>query len=464
MKITPHGAAGDVTGSAYLVESDRARVLVDFGMFQGSQKLEAKNVLPEELDPRNLDAVVVTHAHLDHTGRLPLLTRHGYRGDLYATDATIDMADLILRDSAKIQESDAQRENRKRAQRNQEPLQPLYTMDDAEALLKRMRVAPYHEPLAVAPGISVRFVDSGHMLGSTSIEMTLEEGGTRKVVIFSGDLGPAGMVWLRDAETFQKADLVFLESTYGDRNHRPLELTLEEGREIILDAAGRNGKILVPSFAIGRTQQLLYYVAALFRDNEIEKFPVFVDSPMAIKATKIYAEHPELYDDEAIELAQAGRFAQDLSSVQATPSVQDSMQINDFEGTCMVISASGMCNGGRILHHLRHNLWRPETSVILVGYQAHGSLGRELVDGAKEVTIFGDRIPVRAEIHTLGGFSAHAGQKDLLRWFEVVAGAKPRVALTHGEQRQRNALASVIRGYHRINAELPMQGDAVVLD
>jgi metallo-beta-lactamase family protein len=463
MKVTLLGAAGVVTGSAYLVETDQARVLVDFGMFQGSHALEQRNVLPEGLDPARLDAVLVTHAHLDHTGRLPLLARHGYGGPIYATDATIDMAELILLDAAKIQESDAERENRKRRHQNREAVQPLYTANDADAVLKLMRVAPYHQALPVATGVSVRYVDSGHMLGSTSIEMTVEEGGQRKVVIFSGDLGPAGMAWLRDAETFQRADLVFLESTYGDRDHRPLAATLDEGREIVLKAMGRNGKILVPSFAIGRTQQLLYHMAGLFRSNEVEKFPIFVDSPMAIKATKIYIEHPELYDDEAIALAKEGHFAQDLNTVKATPKTEQSIAINSFEGTCMVISASGMCTGGRIVHHLRHNLARPETSVIIVGYQAHGSLGRELVDGAEEVRIFGETIPVRADIHTLGGFSAHAGQTDLLRWFDVVAGSKPRVVLTHGEERQRDTLAGIIRQRYGLEVALPMDGDQITL-
>lgn len=466
MNITLHGAAGDVTGSAYLVETGDARILVDFGLFQGSQALERKNVVPDGLNPTRLDAIALTHAHLDHSGRLPLLIKHGYRGSIYATDATIDMADLILRDSAKIQESDARRANRKLHEAGKDGpkrLEPLYDLDDVEQTLALMKEAPYQQPLTIAPGVSIRLVDSGHMLGSASIEMTVEESGQRKVVVFSGDLGPRGAAWLRDAETFQYADLVFLESTYGDRDHRSLDKTLDEGEAIVVDAVKRQGKILIPAFAIGRTQQLLYHLAAMFHEGVVEKFPVFVDSPMAIKATSIYAQHPELYDDEAIELAREGRFKIDLSTVKAARTAEQSKAINGVEGTCMVIASSGMCNGGRILHHLRRNLSRPETSVIIVGYQSKGSLGRQLVDGADEVYIFGDRIPVRASIHTLGGFSAHAGQSDLVRWFDVVAQSRPRVVLTHGEDRGRNALAGIIHKRHNLDVQTPMQGVVIQL-
>ena len=467
MKITVLGAAGVVTGSAYLVASGNTRVLVDFGMFQGSRELERMNVVPDGLDPANLDAVVLTHAHLDHSGRLPLLAKHGYRGPVYATDATRDMADLILRDSAKIQESDIRRTNRERDRRQPgiKRLEPLYAIDDVEQILAQMKEMAYREPVKITPDISIRLVDSGHMLGSTSIEMSIDDlvdgEKKRKIVVFSGDLGPRGMAWLRDAVTFQYADLVFLESTYGTRNHRSLRSTLDEAEEIIVAAADRGGKILIPAFAIGRTQQLLYHLANLFHSGIVEKFPVFVDSPMAIKATSIYAEHPELYDDEAIELAREGRFKTDLSTVKAAKTTEQSKAINDVRGTALVIASSGMCTGGRILHHLRHNLGRPETSVILVGYQGHGSLGRELVDGTDEVYIYGDRIPVRAEIHTLGGFSAHAGQTDLLHWFDGLAKSKPRVALTHGEARGRDALEEIIRNRYGLDVDKPMQGDVI---
>ncbi len=467
MKITLLGAAGDVTGSAYLVQTSRSTVLVDFGMFQGGPELEAKNILPDQLTISELDAVVLTHAHLDHSGRLPLLAVAGYRGPVYATPATIEMASLILRDSAKIQESDAHRANRKRRQAGQEEIPPLYDSDDVEAVLVLMRDAPYDLPVPVAPGTKVQFVEAGHMLGSTSIKMTVTERETDgvdeidKVIVFSGDIGPSGAPWLRDASPFQQADLVFLESTYGDRDHRSLRNTLDEGREIIKTAVARKGAILVPAFAVGRSQQLLYHVTALFRDKIVPRFPLFLDSPMAIAATRIYAKHPELYDEEAMELIRAGDLQEDLQSVRIAETAEQSKLINEMDGPFMVIASSGMCTSGRIVHHLRNRLWQPDATVIIVGYQSRGSLGRELVDGAKRVRIFGEEIDVNARIHTLGGFSAHAGQTELLRWYNSLASSNPRVVLTHGESDGRSALAGKLAQRHGVDAQVPMLGDVI---
>ncbi len=467
MKITLLGAAGDVTGSAYLVQTSRSTVLVDFGMFQGGPELEAKNILPDQLTISELDAVVLTHAHLDHSGRLPLLAVAGYRGPVFATPATIEMASLILRDSAKIQESDAHRANRKRRQAGQEEIPPLYDSDDVEAVLALMRDAPYDLPVPVAPGTKVQFVEAGHMLGSTSIKMTVTERETDgkdeidKVIVFSGDIGPSGAPWLRDASPFQQADLVFLESTYGDRDHRSLRNTLDEGREIIKTAVAGKGAILVPAFAVGRSQQLLYHMTALFRDEIVPRFPLFLDSPMAIAATRIYAKHPELYDEEAMELIRAGDLQEDLQSVRIAETAEQSKLINEMDGPFMVIASSGMCTSGRIVHHLRNRLWQPDATVIIVGYQSRGSLGRELVDGAKRVRIFGEEIDVNAQIHTLGGFSAHAGQTELLRWYSSLASSKPRVVLTHGEADGRSALAGKLAQRHGVDAQVPMLGDVI---
>ena len=462
MKITFLGAAGVVTGSAYLLQSSDATVLVDFGMFQGDSELEARNRVMPDIDVGEIDAVLLTHAHLDHSGRLPLLARHGgYSGPIFATEATIDMAALILEDSARINASDTERENRKRERSGQEPLEPLYETQDAQHILTGMRSVPYDQRIRVAPGVVAHFVEAGHMLGSASIQLIFEDEGRRKVIFFSGDIGPHNLPILRTADPLERADMVIMESTYGDRDHRSLEKTLDEGEAIVKEAVAKKGKILVPSFAIGRTQQLMYHMAALFASGRVEPFPVYVDSPMAAKATAIYADNIELFDDEALAMMESGRLQTGLKTIKATSSVAESKAINNAPDPCMVIATSGMCNGGRILHHLRHNLGRPQSTVVLVGYQAVGTLGRELVDGAETVRIYGDEIEVNAEVHTLGGFSAHAGQTDLMLWFDQVAGDHPRVVLTHGESRQRSALASLIDERHGIRPQLPFLGDVI---
>jgi len=461
MKITLYGAAGDVTGSAYYVETDSAKVLIDFGVFQGGKQAETRNLKIPPINIKLLDCVVLTHAHLDHTGRLPLLTKNGYHNPVYATPATIEMSALILLDSAKVKKLDMERSNRRRSRAGQAHIEPMYSSDDVTQVLKLFKPIPYNTPVPVAPGITIRAVEAGHILGSASIELTADEKGKKKVVIFSGDLGPLGMAILKDPAPLPYADLVFLESTYGDRDHRSLKETLVEGEAIIRQAVKDKGKILIPSFAVGRTQQLLYYLAAAFHAGNVPRFPVILDSPMAIEATKIYMKHPELYDEEALELEKSGELKTDLSHVTISTTPEESKALNDIGGPCMIIAGSGMCNAGRILHHLRHNLWMPETSVIIVGYQAEGTLGRQLVDGAKTVRIFGETISVKAQVHLLGGLSAHAGQTDLLHWFDVVAGSRPRVVLSHGEDKGRKPLAGIISSRYGITPILPEYGQVI---
>lgn len=462
-RVTLLGAAGDVTGSAYLVEIPTARVLVDFGLFQGSRECEAQNILPPQLDVSRLDAVVLTHAHLDHTGRLPLLARAGYAGPIYGTPATLDLTALVLRDAAKVQLADTERQRRHHPERAAE-IEPLYGLEDVEAVLALLRPVTYAEPHPVAPGVVARFIEAGHMLGSTSIQLELQAAAQPpKRVVFSGDLGPRGAPILRDYATFQHADLVFLESTYGDRDHRPFHETTHEFQEIMRQAITRRAKVLVPTFAIGRAQVMLTILAAMFRAGQLPPVPIFLDSPMAIEATRIFREHPELFDEELTALISERPLEDDLKTLRLSATADDSRQINDTPGPCVVLAGSGMCNAGRILHHLRHNLDRPDTAVVIVGYQGYGTLGRRLVDGEREVRIFGEFVPVRARVHTLGGFSAHAGQTDLLRWFAAVAPARPQVALTHGEDRSREPLAKLIRQRHGLPVRLPRLGDTLTL-
>jgi metallo-beta-lactamase family protein len=461
MKIYCHGATGDVTGSAYQVITRKASVLVDCGMFQGRKQERAKNRAEARLEGGRLDAVVLTHAHLDHTGRLPLLVKKGYKGPIFATQPTIDIAALILKDALFLQQADLERENRKRVRAGLLPLEPIYEEKDVRGLRPLVRAVQYDRPFDVAPGVRARLLDAGHVIGSASVELTVEEAGRKKVVVFSGDLGPRGAPLINDPVPFERADAVVMESTYGDRNHRSLTETALEARQIISDAIDARAKILVPVFAVGRTQLLLFLLAGAFRKKTLPRFPIYLDSPMAIAATKVYGKFSELFDEEALEMMRSGELRRQLESVKPCPTAKESMALNSVRGPCMVMAGSGMCSGGRIMHHLRHNLYLPSTAVLIVGFQSPGTLGRQLVDGAPEVSIFGEKVSVKASVHTMGGFSAHADQAGLLEWFGSVASSRPRLILTHGEDRARATLASLIEGQHDIRAELPMQGEYI---
>ena len=463
MKITVVGAAGgEVTGSAYYVETKTASVLVDCGLFQGGKKSEALN-RPPTGPKQKLDAVLLTHGHLDHTGRLPLLAKRGQSAPVYATPATIAMTSLILRDSARIQASDAERRNRKRQRAGEDPQEPLYTPEHAEAIIRCLKPVAYQQPVTVAPGIRAIWAESGHMLGSASIQLIVEEGGKQKRIVFSGDLGPKGALILKDFEPFKNADLVFLESTYGGHNHRPFTETVDEFVRIVKETVEQGGKILVPTFAVGRAQLLTGLLAWMFRTKKVRPFPIFLDSPMAIEATNIYAKHRELFDEGMTKFIAERPLKADLKTMTMSVTAEDSMKINDQTGPCLIMAGAGMCNAGRILHHLKQNLWKPDTHVLIVGYQSRESLGRRLVEGEKLVSIHGEKVAVKAKVHTLGGFSAHAGQTDLLTWFSAIAPAKPRVVLTHGEDGPRTTLAKMIQQRFKLKSSLPAMGEVIEL-
>lgn len=468
IRITPFGAAGEVTGSAYLVETAQSQILVDFGMFQGDKDDDAKNVIPGQIHRRTIDAVVLTHGHLDHCGRLPLFIREGYQGPIYATQATCDIAEIILMDAANIQESDYRRRLRHAERSHRKPTRddaPLFDVDDVQQTLAQCVAVAYNEPTEVAPGIVATYHEAGHMLGSASIALKITTRHGERTVVFSGDVGPVDLPFLRDPVPPTEADIVFLESTYGDRDHRSLQETEQEFASIVRLAIEQRGKIFIPSFAIGRAQNILYYLAEMIRSGLIPRVPIILDSPMAIEASRLYAQYPELFDEESTELVANGHMEQDLRSLQLSARAEQSRAINDMRGPFIVIAGSGMCTAGRIQHHLRNNISNPHAHVVIVGFQARGSLGRALVEGAEHVSIMGQWHAVRAHIHTLGGFSAHAGQSQLIDWLRpMTTKARPKVVLTHGEDEARTVLADRLQTEFGIVASMPRYGQSLTFE
>lgn len=461
-----HGAAGEVTGSCYLVQTEQARVLVDFGMFQGGRDSGERNRQVPAIDAHTLDAVVLSHAHLDHCGRLPLLVQSGYHGPIFSTPATYSLSQIILCDSAAIQEADAERENRHRASQDRPIIEPLYTTRDVERVFGLFQTVRYGERRNIAPGIDIRLLDAGHILGSASIEMRIRDtpNAREMIVVFSADIGVPGSPLLRDPTPPTEADVVILESTYGDRDHRGRAASIMELVELLERSRAEDGKVLIPAFAVGRTQDLVYHFGQQLRAGRPDRLSVHIDSPMAIEVSELYKRYPHLFDAETCKLRAEGHDPLDFPGLQYSQTPQQSQKLNNAQGGTVIIAGSGMCTGGRIVHHLRHSLANPATRVLFVGFQAEGTLGRRLVNGDKLVRIFGEPVEVRASIHTVNGFSAHAGQTDLVKWMRGVAPAKPRVFLTHGEQPQRERLAAKLKAELGLASELPMLGDSVRLE
>ena len=432
MHIEFFGAAGEVTGSCHILHIGGRRVLLDCGMIQGGRRAEARNRDDFPFDVDQIDAVILSHAHIDHSGRLPLLVRRGYKGPIHTHFATRDFAWIMLKDSADLGERDAERENRKRRRQGKKPIEPLYTVADAEQACRQIKPLRYGETAEVLPGVQVRFRDAGHIMGSAIVELELEEQGEQRRVVFSGDLGQYDTPILRDPASIQSADLVLMESTYGNRRHRGRDETIAELAAIIESADHHRGNILIPAFAVGRSQELLYQLGKHYEEWNLGRWKIFLDSPMAIEATEVYWRYPQLYDEEATRLRKQHDEMPMLPNLAMSSSAEDSRKINKMQSGAIVIAGSGMCTGGRILHHFKHNLWRPECEVIIVGYQARGSLGRRLVDGNDYIRIHHETIRVRAKVHTVGGLSAHGDQDDMLRWYDGFAN-RPPVCLVHGE-------------------------------
>lgn len=461
MKIAFHGADRNVTGSCHLVECAGHRILIDCGLYQGGRELDEENAEDFGFDPASIDFLLLTHAHLDHCGRIPLLSKRGFKGEIITTAASRELARLVMLDSAHLQEEEARYQARKKARhghRHPEPL--LYSVLDALNSTEHFgRTAKYNQALELAPGVRATFLDAGHILGSASIFLELEEQGQRRTVLFSGDLGNAGRPLLRNPVTSKQPDIVVMETTYGDRLHKALAPSVEELYEAIDDTFKRGGNIIIPTFALERAQELLYYLhEGVAQDRIPASVQVFLDSPMAISATEIFEHHPECYEAEVAELFREGRDPFHLPGLHFTRETAESIALNRVSGA-VILAGSGMCTGGRVRHHLRHNIWREESSIVFVGFAAIGTLARKIVDGAKQVRIYGEEIPVRAKIHTINGFSAHADQAELLAWHQQI-GTPKRTFLVHGEAETMSLFATKLKN---TQVEMPTLGQSFTL-
>ncbi|EET59696.1 metallo-beta-lactamase domain protein [Marvinbryantia formatexigens DSM 14469] len=459
LKLTFIGATHEVTGSCTFLEACGKNILIDCGMEQGINSFE--NV-PLPVAAADIDMVFLTHAHIDHSGKLPLLYKNGFRGQIFATCATERLCRIMLRDSAHIQMFEAEWRNRKAKRSGKAEYIPLYTVEDAEGVLKCFVGRDYEEIVPVADGISIRFVDAGHLLGSSSIEVWISEEGIQKKIVFSGDIGNLHQPIIRDPHYIKNADYVVMESTYGDRSHGPRPDYIADLTEIIQKTFDRGGNVVIPAFAVGRTQEMLYFIRQIKEEKRIknhDNFEVYVDSPLAVEATKIFMERMhEDFDDEASALIDRGVNPISFPGLKTAVTSDDSKAINFDENPKVIISASGMCDAGRIKHHLKHNLWRPESTILFVGYQSVGTLGRAIVEGAKQVKLFGEEIEVRAEIRVLAGVSGHADREGLLAWILAFEQRPQQVFVVHGEDASCTSFAERVQSSSGMKAMAPYSG------
>ena len=449
MKLSFHGADQNVTGSCHLIECAGKKILVDCGMYQGGHELAEENSEPFGFDPAEIDFLLLTHAHLDHCGRIPLLAKRGFTGEIITTAATVELARLVMLDSAGLQEEEARYQQRRSKRRGgkEKVFEALYTtLDTLNALQFIGRRARYDQVMQVAPGIKVTFLDAGHILGSASLFFELEEGEQKHRLLFSGDLGYKDRAILRNPATPPEVDTVVMETTYGDRLHKQLQPSIDELYDVINETVGRGGNVIIPTFALERAQEILYYLREGVENKYLEHYiNVFLDSPMAISATEIFEHHPECYDAETLKISHTGNDPFHLPGLHFTRETGESMAINQIDSGAVILAGSGMCTGGRVRHHLKHNLSNKKCSVVFVGYAAEGTLARRIIDGADRVHIYSEEIVVRASIHTIGGFSAHADQAELLSWHRQTN--NPRTTfLVHGEERSMKSFAKKLTG------------------
>ncbi|MBQ9365150.1 MAG: MBL fold metallo-hydrolase [Schwartzia sp.] len=464
MRLRFLGAARTVTGSSYLIETNDKKFLIDCGMFQGARRIRSLNYEEFAYNPGEIDCLLLTHAHVDHCGLIPKLCREGFGGPVYATKTTTELAMIMLPDSAHIQEADAELQNRKGQRSGDAPVKPLYTLQDASNALKRFSIVSYDTELELSDNVKAVFRDAGHIIGSAIIELYVTENGKTTKLVFSGDLGQPDQPIIKDPTIINGADFIVVESTYGDRIHQIYDKE-ETLAEIINDTMDRGGNLIIPSFAVGRTQTLLYYFYKLWKAGRIDDVPIILDSPLAIAATRIFMRNSQDFDEDAIALFNKNGNISELPQLRICETAAESKALNSSEGSAIIISASGMADAGRILHHLKHNLWRPESTILFVGYQAEGSLGRRLVEGMKRVRVMGEEIAVRAKIMMLDGFSAHADERQIVDWLGHFNKPRPaKVFIVHGETPAQEAIKSEIQKELALEAYIPFRGDAAEIE
>ncbi|MGA2318026.1 MAG: MBL fold metallo-hydrolase [Thermodesulfobacteriota bacterium] len=463
MRVEFLGGVRTVTGSATLLEKDSLKWLVDCGMFQGNKEYEERNWNLQPYQAKGLSFILLTHAHIDHSGLIPKLVKEGFRGKVICTKATLDLCEVMLQDSGHIQEMEAEWQNRKGKRAGKGEAIPLYTMKDAEECLRYFQAANYDEMIQLADGVKVRFQDAGHILGSAIIEIWIEEGGQEKKIIFSGDLGNSDQPIIRDPSIIEEGDVLWLESTYGDRLHKSREETVQELLKILQEAIAHQAKVVIPAFAVERTQDIIYTLGQLIRKGSIPPLPIYIDSPLAISATEIFKKNSDCFDQETKDLLSGGENPLEIPGIIYTRTTEESKAINEDPRSGIIVSASGMCDAGRIKHHLKHHLWREESHIVIIGYQAEGTIGRRIVDGAKTVRLFGEEIAVKAHIHTLGGFSAHADQKGLLDWVSHIHHPQLVVFVNHGEEKISMELSQLVSQQFHFKTTVPQWREKRVL-
>jgi metallo-beta-lactamase family protein len=462
MELQFWGAAQTVTGSMHLLKLGRANILLDCGLYQGRRKeaFEINRVLP--FNPRDIDVLILSHAHIDHSGNIPSLVKNGFRGRIWCTPATEDLINYMLRDSAHIQESDVKYVNKRRKRQGKRLFEPLYTDDDALEALRLVESVGYHETFSPLPGVSITFGDAGHMLGSANITLDIDDSGKQKRLAFSGDIGRKNLPILRDPEAVEGADIIIMESTYGNRLHEPIENTTQRLKEQVSQTVDRGGKIIIPAFAVGRTQELVYALHQLYEADQLPRLDIFVDSPLAVNVTEAFKRHPEVYDAEIKAFMENEQVTnpfgfEDLTYIKA---VEESKQLNELDRPAIIISASGMCEAGRILHHLKNNIEDARNTILFVGYQGEHTLGRKILDGQSPVPILGERYEVKAEVHKLEGYSGHADRNGLLNWLRQAQVTKtPRhLFLVHGEPEGAFSLAEAVKQRGIPHVDVPIRG------